>query len=86
MELRQFAEQVLLSTDLSLKLLRPGEPLTDNAPGPAVRVQVPGRPAELQFAERRSAPQCLVEIPFWTRRGVPWPTTSWPTMNCRLWK
>jgi uncharacterized ferritin-like protein (DUF455 family) len=56
MELRQFAEQVLLSTDLSLKLLRPGESLTDDSPGPAIRVQVPGRPAELQFAERRSAP------------------------------
>jgi len=56
MELRQFAEQVLLSTDLSLKLLRPDELLTDVSPGPAIRVQVPGRPAELQFAERRSAP------------------------------
>ncbi|MFM7169086.1 MAG: ferritin-like domain-containing protein [Planctomycetaceae bacterium] len=56
MELRQFAEQVLLSTDLVLKLTRPGQPLTDDSPGSVLKVSVPGRPADLQFAERRSAP------------------------------
>ena len=56
MELRQFAEQVLLSTDLTLKLTRPSEPLTDCVPGPALRVLLPRRPAQLQFAEKRTAP------------------------------
>lgn len=56
MELRQFAEQVLLSSDLALKLTRPGQPLTDDSPGSPLKVSVPGRPANLQFAERRSAP------------------------------
>jgi uncharacterized ferritin-like protein (DUF455 family) len=56
MELRDFAEQVLRSTSLEAKLARVKEPFTDNAPGEALRVESPGRPANLQFAPRRTAP------------------------------
>jgi uncharacterized ferritin-like protein (DUF455 family) len=56
MELREFAEQVLLSDQLEDKLQRPTSELTDNAPGEAVRIAVPVRPDNLQFAERRTAP------------------------------
>lgn len=56
MNLRQFAEQVLLSNNLSEKLERPTSTLVDNDPGPALRVEVPGRPDNLQFAPRRTAP------------------------------
>ncbi|MEI7700171.1 MAG: DUF455 family protein [Planctomycetia bacterium] len=56
MELRKFAEQVLLSEDLDQKIARLTELLTDNAPGDAIRVAQPARPASLQFAARRTAP------------------------------
>ena len=56
MEIRAFAERVLLSDGLAVKLAVAGEPLTDDAPGPAVRHPLPGRPANLQFAPRRTAP------------------------------
>lgn len=49
MELREFAEQVLFSTNLADKLRPPGE-LTDDHPGPAVAAPPePGRPAGLHF-------------------------------------
>jgi uncharacterized ferritin-like protein (DUF455 family) len=49
MELREFAEQVLFSTNLAEKLRPPGE-LTDDHPGPAVATPPePGRPLELRF-------------------------------------
>ena len=54
-ELTQFAEQILLSDDLAAKLTRPRD-LTDDAPGPARRIEQPTRPANLQFAARRTAP------------------------------
>jgi len=54
-ELRQFAEQILLSDDLRQKLHRP-DALTDEAPGPPRRIETPVRPADLQFAPRRTAP------------------------------
>lgn len=57
MELAEFARQVLLSDVLEEKLRRPATPLTDTDRGPAMRVQQPARPAELQFAERRTAPR-----------------------------
>lgn len=56
MEIRQFAERCLLSTDLADKLLAPDSPLTDREPGLPRRVEVPGRPPGLEFAPRRSAP------------------------------
>lgn len=56
MELRAFAEQVLLSNTLDEKLVRPNSSITDSAPGEPVRVETPQRPANLQFAPRRTAP------------------------------
>ncbi len=56
MEIRAFAERVLLSDDLSLKLEAIDTPITDDHPGPAERHVEPVRPANLQFAARRTAP------------------------------
>ncbi len=56
MELRQFAQQVLLADDLAEKLSTPVGELTDREPGTAIRIDKPARPANLQFALRRSAP------------------------------
>lgn len=56
MELRAFAEQVLFSDDLRVKLQRVTTTLTDNSPGEPTRVAEPVRPANLQFAPRRAAP------------------------------
>lgn len=56
MELRTFAERVLLSPELALKLERVKGPFTDAAPGPSRRVDAPARPADLQFAGRHQAP------------------------------
>lgn len=57
MELHAFAERVLLAPALDDKLrgVDLGS-LTDADPGPAVRVDRPARPANLQFAGRREAP------------------------------
>ena len=57
MELREFAERVVLSTSLEEKLADPGE-VTDLAPGhtPA-RIQVPGRPDELRIHHLEGAPK-----------------------------
>lgn len=56
MELREFAERVLLSPSLEAKLERVGTAFTDDRPGEAVRVSEPVRPDNLQFAPRRTAP------------------------------
>jgi uncharacterized ferritin-like protein (DUF455 family) len=57
MELRAFAERVLLCPGLDDKLRAvPLGSLTDAEPGAAVRVDLPARPANLQFAGRREAP------------------------------
>lgn len=56
MELREFAQAVLLATDLDLKLAPPSTPLTDHNPGPPIRPEQPGRPDDLQIADRRKAP------------------------------
>ncbi|MFN9719541.1 MAG: ferritin-like domain-containing protein [Planctomycetota bacterium] len=56
MELRAFAEQVLLTPDLSRKVARISESLTDENPGEPQRVERPARPANLLFAARRTAP------------------------------
>ena len=56
MEIREFAERLLLSTRLDEKLRRfEGEP-TDESPGTPLRVEMPGRPETLRFAARRQAP------------------------------
>ena len=52
MELREFAEQVLFSTDLEQKLLIPRS-VTDDRPGSALAAPaMPGRPKELVFKAR----------------------------------
>lgn len=56
MEVRAFAERVLRSSSLEEKLRRPDDGLTDHAPGEAVCIDVPGRPEDLRFAARRTAP------------------------------
>lgn len=56
MELREFAQSVLIATDLERKLAPPATPLTDDDPGPPFRASQPGRPEELPIADRRQAP------------------------------
>lgn len=56
MEIRAFAERVLLSDALDAKLQRVPDPLTDETPGEPQRVEEPTRPVNLQFAPRRTAP------------------------------
>ena len=56
MEIREFAERVLYSGQLDQKLTPIGSDVSDDNPGPAVRVEAPTRPADLQFAPRRTAP------------------------------
>lgn len=56
MEVRQFAEKVLLSDSLDAKLTAISEPFSDRSPGEALDVRTPGRPPTLQFAPRRTAP------------------------------
>ncbi|WP_417850708.1 ferritin-like domain-containing protein [Thalassoglobus sp.] len=57
MEIREFAERVLLSTELAQKVNAISTEMTDDFPGEAVRVEEPNRPPNLQFAERRAAPR-----------------------------
>ena len=56
MELRAFAETVLLSPELERKLAAPEGGLTDAAPGPAVRHPLPARSEKLQFSAPRRSP------------------------------
>lgn len=56
MELSDFAKTVLISTSLEDKLQRPDLPFTDSRPGSGFRAERPGRPDNLQFAPRRTAP------------------------------
>lgn len=56
MELREFAERVLLSESLDMKLERHRSAFTDNHPGPATRIVEPTRSSDLVFAPRRAAP------------------------------
>lgn len=56
MEIRHFAQRVLLTPDLPVKLSPIESPVTDQRPGPAERHTQPVRPAHLVFAPRRAAP------------------------------
>ncbi|MCA9065715.1 MAG: DUF455 family protein [Planctomycetaceae bacterium] len=56
MELRQYAEQVLFSDSLEVKVRKLQDTLTDDSPGEAVRVAEPVRPPNLRFAAPRTAP------------------------------
>ena len=56
MEIRDFALTVVQTEDLDIKLAPPAAELTDEAPGPAVRLEEPGRPAELRFSRRIDVP------------------------------
>ena len=57
MEIRAFAEQVLLTAELSVKLSPVSEDFTDEQPGDARRFAEPVRSSDLQFAPRRTAPK-----------------------------
>lgn len=56
MEIREFAERVLFSDNLSEKLILPDANLTDNNPGPVMRIAEPTRPDNLLFAPPKAAP------------------------------
>ena len=57
MEIHEFAERVLLSPSLERKLEAIEGSVTDRVPGRAMRHPEPIRPANLQFAPRRTAPE-----------------------------
>ena len=56
MEVREFAELVLLSDSIEAKLRPASGEFSDQQPGTASRVLEPVRPPQLQFAARRTAP------------------------------
>ena len=56
MELREFAERILLSESVDEKLARVARSWTDKRPGEAWRPDRPARSRDLQFAARRTAP------------------------------
>jgi uncharacterized ferritin-like protein (DUF455 family) len=49
MEIREFARAVVLTEDLGVKLAPPPAGLTDEAPGPSLRIETPDRPPHLRF-------------------------------------
>ncbi len=55
-QIREVAERILLADSLDAKLTKVAIEFVDDRPGVAVRVAVPGRPADLKFAPRRTAP------------------------------
>jgi uncharacterized ferritin-like protein (DUF455 family) len=56
MEIREFAERVLLSPSLEEKLRPFAPPATDDERGEPRRIEVPARSEDLVFAPRRAAP------------------------------
>ncbi len=56
MEIREFAERILTSTEIDEKLAPPSNQLTDESPGVAHRPVLPARPTELEFCGRRESP------------------------------
>ena len=83
MELSALAARVLLSADIALKLRPVAGPLTDAAPGPALRVAEPARPRCLRFRYKKNGPPCPAAPPSATAAGGGWPITSSPTTSCR---
>ncbi len=57
MEIREFAELILLSPDLSTKIESTHASFTDCSPGESLRVSEPKRSSELCFAPPRAAPK-----------------------------
>jgi uncharacterized ferritin-like protein (DUF455 family) len=55
-QIREFAQRILLSETLAEKLARIPADFADDRPGASLRVSVPGRPVDLKFAPRRTAP------------------------------
>ncbi len=53
MNIRQFAETLIASDDLDIKLEPPPRELDDDERGPAVRIAAPGRPANLGISGAR---------------------------------
>ncbi len=56
MELRAFAERILLSPSIEAKLELLDGPIEDQAPGLAMRIETPAREEKLQFAAPRTTP------------------------------
>lgn len=56
MEIRDFAERILLSPEIEQKLLPAESELTDDRPGPPLRIDQPARTDSLRFAGRKEAP------------------------------
>ena len=87
MELRAFANRILLGDTLEWKLERVCEPFTDMSPGQALRIVEPNRPPDLIFAPRRASPAMPHPSTFQQpRKSGRLPITFWRTMNYRRWK
>jgi uncharacterized ferritin-like protein (DUF455 family) len=56
MEIRDFARTVVLTEDIDVKLAPPAGELTDDEPGPPLRLEAPGRPPNLRFRTRIAVP------------------------------
>lgn len=56
MQLRQFAEQVLLSPSVAAKCQRPQEPLCDDSPEDVWRPETPARESSMRVVARRHGP------------------------------
>jgi uncharacterized ferritin-like protein (DUF455 family) len=55
MEIREYAMRVVTSEDLETKLAPPPDGRTDDAPGPALLIEKPGRPANLAIVNSKAA-------------------------------
>jgi uncharacterized ferritin-like protein (DUF455 family) len=55
-EIRDFVRALVTTEDLNLKLAPPPAGLTDEEPGPPLRIERPGRPPELRFQRRIEVP------------------------------
>ena len=64
MDISEFADRILDSDSLADKLTPPEEPLSDDNRKPARRPVEPTRPANLQFAPRRTAPAMPSPVAF----------------------